>query len=150
MVKIHRQDGSLTAYGLACGYMETYQYYPSDKRYDENNSACLYMVHAHYHLRGCINGVRVWEVYDTYSEAVSAYKTLVRYVKAMKADMTNYGEKRDYRKICVSNGKQRFVTTWAKNLDVALKVQLLGYTDACKVLNKPFTNLKFKVCYVKV
>lgn len=149
MVKINRKDGFLTSYGLSCGYMECFQYYPSSKEYDANNRAALYMEHAHYHLRGNINGVRVWEVYDTYKEAVSAYKTLVRYIKAMKADMTNYGVKRDYRKIWVFNGKSCLVTTWAKNLDIALKVQLLNYTDVCKAFNTTFTNLKFKVCYVK-
>lgn len=149
MVKINRKDGFLTSYGLSCGYMECFQYYPSSKEYDENNRAALYMEHAHYHLRGNINGVRVWEVYDTYKEAVSAYKTLVRYIKAMKADMTNYGVKRDYRKIRVSIGKSSLVTTWAKNLDIALKVQLLNYTAVCKAFNTTFTNLNLKVCYVK-
>lgn len=149
MVKIHRKDGALTSYGFACGYAETFQYYPTDSGYDADNNACLVMGGAHYHLRGRINGVSVWEVYNTYTEAVLAYKTLVRYAKAMKADMTNYGVKLDYPKISVYDGKDCFVTTWAKNLDVALKAMLLNYTAHHNTPDGYFTNLNLKVCYVK-
>lgn len=59
----YRKDGRLTAYGLHCGYVETF-------KTDSGNTVSLYCEHQHYHVKKFIRNVRYeWEVFELVNEA---------------------------------------------------------------------------------
>jgi hypothetical protein len=64
--QFYTKTGQLTDYALACGYMQTFE--ALDER------LCLYKEHNAYHVKMTSNVSRVWEVFDTLTEARQFYK----------------------------------------------------------------------------
>jgi len=57
MTRFYNRDGSLTGYGLSCGYIERLEYCDSWKE--------LYMEHSHYHVRYGEIGQK-WQIWETF------------------------------------------------------------------------------------
>jgi len=69
-MNINTKRGNLSAYGLACGYIEQSE--------NGNNRVTLYRESCAYHVT-CFNmytGDKKWDCYDTLKEAQQAYKNL--------------------------------------------------------------------------
>ena len=67
--EIFNKNGSLSAYGFACGHV--------DKREYKNSSVELYKEHNTYHVRRFIEGNRdIWESFDTLKEAKRLFKLI--------------------------------------------------------------------------
>jgi hypothetical protein len=56
--KFYNQNGTLTAYSFACGYVE--------KKESETHTKQLYMEHSHYHVRAGKKNeyLNTWEVFN--------------------------------------------------------------------------------------
>jgi hypothetical protein len=65
--KFNNKNGSLTRYALACGYLE--------QKIKEDNRVSLGLDGV-YHVKGMINGTRVWECFDKLTDARSFYKSI--------------------------------------------------------------------------
>jgi phage terminase Nu1 subunit (DNA packaging protein) len=74
---IYNKSGELSAYGLACGYVESHR---TGKRWVK-----LYMEHAHYHIMSgkADHGYDVWEVFTYYelTKARALYRKLKKQSK---------------------------------------------------------------------
>jgi len=65
----YTKDGKLTAYALACGYVE--------KDITEANVKMMFMEHNHYHVKHGQNGTKLnWETFDKLSEARKYYNSI--------------------------------------------------------------------------
>ena len=56
--KFRTKTGLLTRYAFCCGYVEQYEK-------DNNNRLTLSKEPNDYHVKGFVNAVHVWEVFDT-------------------------------------------------------------------------------------
>lgn len=156
-MKIYRKNREeLTAYGLACGYILEDNFY----RQKENESGYANFVmlgreHNCYYISAELAGVKIYFSFHTWEEqalkkAYKAYYTLKKYKKALdftRQKYGKYGEKRDFKKISVTNGQFEAVTTWSCNTKEALKMILLDELQQAKEQNKEFKNLKCNASY---
>lgn len=69
-MKLHTKNGKLTAYAFACGYVER-------KEKDDDNRLTLSKEHGAFHLRGLLNGVRVWECLETLAAGRKMMRSLL-------------------------------------------------------------------------
>jgi len=65
--KFTNKDGALTKYAFLCGYIE--------KKSNENNRVSLGLDSV-YHVQGMIDGVRLWECFDTLTQARKFYNAI--------------------------------------------------------------------------
>jgi hypothetical protein len=65
--KFNNKDGSLTKYAFLCGYIE--------KKSNDTNRVSLEL-DCIYHVKGMINGVRLWECFDTLTQARKFYNAI--------------------------------------------------------------------------
>ncbi len=64
----YTESGKLTPYAFACGYCE--------KQSVNDNSKTLYKEHKTYHVISIINGIRVWDSFDTLFPAYRKYNSI--------------------------------------------------------------------------
>lgn len=69
MPAIHNKSGSLTRYGLACGYMESKVSLKSED-YLTLGKDCIF------HVKGYKNGLRIWQSFDTLTAARKFYRSI--------------------------------------------------------------------------
>jgi hypothetical protein len=69
--KFYRQNGTLTAYAFACGYVE-------QTDIDNNNRLTLLMEHGSYSVRGFVKGNHIFEGFRTLGQARKFYKEQVK------------------------------------------------------------------------
>lgn len=68
--KFKNKNGTLTAYSLMCGYVES-----KGESYSDNY-VMLYMEHTVYHVKGAFLGNKFWFTFDTLTSARKQYNTL--------------------------------------------------------------------------
>lgn len=82
--RVYRKDGTLSAYGFACGYVQT----ADGKKYTDYGATFMYREHNAFHVcrraftheRAKFGGnCAVWETFDTLTEARARYAELVKY-----------------------------------------------------------------------
>jgi hypothetical protein len=66
-IKFNNKDGSLTKYAFLCGYIE--------KKTNGENRISL-SLDSIYHVKGMINGSRLWECFDNLTQARKFYKSI--------------------------------------------------------------------------
>lgn len=67
--KLHNKSGSLTYYGLACGYIE-------DKVSLKNEDYLHLYKESLFHVKGYKNNQRIWESFDTLTAARKFYRSI--------------------------------------------------------------------------
>ena len=65
--QLHNKSGTLTRYGFACGYLE---------RKEKNDNRITLGLDCIYHVKGFINGSRVWECFDKLTDARKFYNSV--------------------------------------------------------------------------
>lgn len=69
MPALHNKSGTLTRYGLACGYMEK-------KASLKNDDYLTLSLDCIYHVKGYKQKIRIWESFDTLTAARQFYRSI--------------------------------------------------------------------------
>lgn len=69
MPNLHNKSGTLTRYGLACGYMES-------KASIKNEDYLTLGLDCLYHVKGYKDNQRIWESFDTLTQARKFYNSI--------------------------------------------------------------------------
>lgn len=69
MPALHNKSGTLTRYGLLCGYLEC-KVSKDDRDYLTLGLDCIY------HVKGYKSGQRIWESFDTLTSARKFYRSI--------------------------------------------------------------------------
>jgi hypothetical protein len=67
--RLKNSNGTLTRYALACGYIES-------KVSLESEDRLTLELDSIYHVKGCIGFTRIWESFDTLTEARKFYRSI--------------------------------------------------------------------------